>query len=42
LAKDWSGLAVCFDAAVSYSLRRDRLGDGEETTVYASVIRWRP
>jgi Phosphodiester glycosidase len=35
LAKDWNGLAVCFDAAVSYKLRRDRLGDGDETTVYA-------
>jgi Phosphodiester glycosidase len=25
---------LCFDAAVTYSLRRDRLGDGAETTVY--------
>jgi hypothetical protein len=25
---------LCFDAAVTYSLRRDRLGDGTETTVY--------
>jgi hypothetical protein len=25
---------VCFDAAVSYTLRRVLLGDGEETTVY--------
>ena len=25
---------MCFDAAVAYSLRRDGLADGEETTVY--------
>jgi hypothetical protein len=25
---------VCFDALVTYSLRRDRLADGDETTVY--------
>jgi hypothetical protein len=34
LAKRWERLAVCFDAAVTYLLRRDRLDDGAETTVY--------
>jgi hypothetical protein len=34
LSKRWWGLAVCFDAAVTYILRRDVLADGDETTVY--------
>ena len=34
LSKAWYALAVCFDAAVTYILRRDRLADGDETTVY--------
>jgi hypothetical protein len=34
LSRSWKVLAVCFDALVTYSLRRDRLADGDETTVY--------